>query len=88
MKCSKRSVAVAFVLFAVLLSSTIETLNARDAATATHSIVATQTAKQQCMNACRARYRDCRHKKQVSSFECQNVYQDCTRFSCDAPPPG
>jgi hypothetical protein len=88
MKCSKGSFAVVSLLFAVLLSLSIRTLNARDANLASRTFAAAQTAKQQCQNTCRARYRDCRHQKQVSSFECQNVYQDCTRFTCNVVPPG
>ena len=81
MKCSKRSVAVASLVFAVLLSSSIGTLNARDADLASRAFAAAQTAKQ-CINACRARYRDCRHMNQLPSFECRAVYQDCARYSC------
>ena len=88
MKCSKRSFAVASVLFAVLLSLGIDRLNARDADMASRDFAAALTAKQQCTNTCRARYRDCRNKKQVPSFECQNVYQDCVRYSCTGLGPG
>jgi hypothetical protein len=46
--------------------------------------VAAQTAKQsQCIRICRARYRDCQSKKQIPSFECRDVYQDCRRFTCN-----
>jgi hypothetical protein len=79
MKCSKRSFAIVSVLFAVPLSLSIGTLNARDAAV---TLAAAQTAKHQCMNTCRARYRDCRRLNQLPSFECRNVYQDCTRYAC------
>jgi hypothetical protein len=58
MKCSKRSFAVVFVLFALLLSLSTGTLNARDADLASLTFAAAQTAKQQCINTCRARYRD------------------------------
>jgi hypothetical protein len=88
MKYSKRSLAVVSVLFAALLSLNIGTLGARDADLASRSFAAAQTAKQQCMNTCRARYRDCRHQKQIPSFECQNVYQDCTRYTCTGLGPG
>ena len=84
MKCSKRWFAVVSVLFAVPLLSSTETLNARDANPAPLTLAAAQTAKQQCTNTCRARYRDCLSKKQIPSFECQSVYQDCTRFTCSA----
>jgi hypothetical protein len=80
MKCSKRSFAFVSVLFALLLV----TLNARDADLASFTFAAAQTAKQQCINTCRARYRDCRSLKQVPSFECRGIYQDCTRNTCTA----
>src|SRR5262249_23464199 len=60
-------------LFAVLLLLSIETLNARDAELASR-FAAAQTAKQQCINTCRARYRDCRRLNQLSSFECRTAY--------------
>jgi hypothetical protein len=88
MKCSKRSFAVASLLFAVLLLSSIGTLNARDAALASRTFAAAQTAKQQCLNSCRARYRDCRHMNQLPSFECRAVYQDCARYTCTGLGPG
>jgi len=88
MKCSKRSFAVVSVLFAVLPSLNIEALKARDADLAARSLAAAQTAKQPCMNTCRARYRDCRRLKQLPSFECQNVYQDCVRYTCSGLGPG
>jgi hypothetical protein len=84
MKSSKRSFAVVSIFVAVLLSSTAGTLIARDADLTPLTFTAAQTAKQQCTNTCRARYRDCLSKKQIPSFECQNVYQDCTRFTCSA----
>ena len=52
------------------------------------SVAAAQTPKQQCINACRARYHDCRRQNQVPTFECQNVYQDCVRFTCTGLGPG
>ena len=69
MKCSERSTAVVSVLFAVFPFFSTGTLNARDADLAPYSIAAAQTAKQQCTNTCRARYRDCLSKKQIPSFE-------------------
>jgi hypothetical protein len=83
MKCRKRSFVVVSILFAVLLSSSLGTLNARDADLAPLTFAAAQTAKQQCKNTCRARYRDCRSLKQIPSSECRGVYQDCTR-RCNA----
>ena len=79
MKYSKRSFAVVSVL---LLSLSAGTLNARDSDLASRTFAAAQTAKQKCMNTCRARYRDCQSKKQIPSVECQSVYQDCTRWTC------
>jgi hypothetical protein len=88
MKCSKRSFAVVTALFAVLPSLSIGTLNARDADLASRTLAAAHAAKQQCMNSCRARYRDCRRLNQLPSFECRGVYQDCTRYTCTGLGPG
>ena len=88
MKCSKRSFAVVSVIFAVLLSLSQGTLNARDADLASRTFAAAQTAKQRCINTCRARYRDCRRLNQLPSSECRGVYQDCTRYSCTGLGPG
>ncbi len=49
---------------------------------------AAQTAKQQCISNCRARYRDCRRLNQLPSSECRGIYQDCTRYSCTGLGPG
>jgi hypothetical protein len=88
MKCSKRSFAVVLVIFAVLLSLSQGILNARDAELSSRIFAATQGAKQQCINTCRARYRDCRRLNQLPSFECRGVYRDCTRYSCTGLGPG
>jgi len=88
MKCRKGLGAVVALLFTVLLSSNIRSLDAREGEIAPRTIVAAQTAKQQCMNSCHARYRDCRRQRQVPTFECQNVYQDCVRFTCTGLGPG
>jgi len=85
---SKRSFAIVSFLFAVPLSLSIGTLHARDADDASRTVAAAQTAKQQRINVCRARYRDCRRLNQLPSFECQGVYQDCTRYSCAGLGPG
>ena len=82
MECSRRSFPVVSLLFAVLLSLSSGTLNARDPDLAPRTFAAAQTAKQQCINTCRARYRDCRRLNQLPSFECRGVYQDCTRYTC------
>ena len=84
MTSNKRSFAIVSALFAVLLSSSTETLNARDADPASRAFAAAQPAKQKCVNTCRARYRSCRSLKQIPSSECRGVYQDCTRFTCNA----
>ena len=86
MKCSKRSFAVVSVLFALLLSLSTGTLNARDADLASLTFAAAQTAKRQCINTCRARYRDCLSLKQIPSSECRGIYQDCGRYTCNAGP--
>jgi len=88
MKRAKRSSAVICVLLAVPLSLSIGQLNARDADRASVTLARAQTAKQQCLNTCRARYRDCRRLNQQPSFECQGVYQDCTRYTCTGLGPG
>jgi hypothetical protein len=88
MKCIKRSFAVICVLLAVLLSLSIGRLNARDADRGSDTFVRAETAKQQCINTCRARYRDCRRLNQLPSFECRGVYQDCTRYTCTGLGPG
>jgi hypothetical protein len=88
MKCTKRWFAIVSVIFAVLLSLNIGTLNAREADVASRTFAAAHTAKQQCVNACRARYRDCRHVNQLPSFECRGIYQDCTRYTCTGLGPG
>src|ERR1700745_2694618 len=86
--CRKRSFAVVTLLCAVLLPLSAGTLHARDADDASRTFAAAQTAKQQCMNSCRARYRDCRRLNQLPSSECRGVYQDCTRYSCTGLGPG
>ena len=88
MRYSKRSFAVVLFLLSALLSLSIATLNAREADLASRAFAATHTAKQQCMNTCRARYRDCRHLNQLPSFECRGIYRDCTRYSCTGFGPG
>jgi hypothetical protein len=87
MKCRKRSFAVS-VLFALPLVFSTGTLNARDADLESLIFAAAQTANQQCINTCRARYRDCRSLKQIPFAECRGIYQDCTRYTCGAGPAG
>jgi len=83
MKCSKGLFAVVSVLFALPLSLSTGTLNAREADLASFTLAAAQTAKRQCINTCRARYHDCLSLKQIPSFECRGIYQDCTRNTCN-----
>ena len=78
MKSSKRSFAVVSVFFAFVLSLGAGTLNAGDSDPVSHTFAA----------ACRARYRDCRRLNQLPSFECRNVYEDCTRYTCTGLGPG
>jgi hypothetical protein len=87
MKRGKRSFAVVSVLFALLVSLSVGTLNARDSDLASQTFAAA-TAKQKCINNCRARYRDCQSRKQIPSFECRGNYQDCTRYTCTGKGPG
>jgi hypothetical protein len=88
MKSTKWSFAVICVLLAVPLSLSPGRLNAGNAGLASGTLVAALTAKQQCINTCRARYRDCRRLNQIPSFECRGVYQDCTRYTCTGLGPG
>ena len=88
MKCTKRSLAVICVLLAVQMSLSIGRLNAGDADRGSDTLARAETAKQQCVKTCRARYRDCRRLNQLPSFECQGVYQDCTRYACTGLGPG
>ena len=88
MTCSNWSFAVVWVLLAVFLPLNTGILKAQDAGLASPTLITVQTAKRQCMNTCRARYRDCRRLNQLPSFECRNVYQDCTRYTCTGLGPG
>ena len=88
MECCKRSFAVVSLLFAALLSPGIGPLNARDADPTPRTIVAAQSAQQQCNKTCRARYRDCRRLNQLPAFECRGVYQDCIQYTCTGLGPG
>jgi len=85
MKCSKGAVG-AIVL--VLASLGIGPLDAREAALASQIVAAAQKSNQQCLKACRARYRDCRHLKQLPLSECQGIYRDCTQYTCTGSGPG
>src|SRR5215211_4304639 len=87
MNYGKRSFATVSVLLAVYIPSIIlgtGALNARDTDLVPLTFAAAHTAKQKCINTCRARHRDCRSLNQIPSFECRNVYEDCRRFTCKA----
>jgi hypothetical protein len=87
MKSGKWSFAVV-ALPLVFLSLKIGTVDAREGDITPRTFAAAQTAKQQCINACRTRYRDCVRLKQIPSFECRGGYQDCTRYTCTGQGPG
>jgi hypothetical protein len=74
MKCRMPSIAIVPILFALLLSLSARTLNARDADLTFLTVAAAQTSHRQCMNTCRARYRDCVHLKQIPSSECVGAF--------------
>jgi hypothetical protein len=76
------------VLLAVPLFLGAGKLNAREVELSSVTLAAANTAKQQCVNACRARYRDCRRQNQLPPSECRGVYRDCTRYSCTGLGPG
>ncbi len=82
MTCSKWSLAIVFAPSALLLSLSAGPLYARDADLASRTFAVGQAAKGKCANTCRARYRECLSLKQAPSFECRDVYRDCTRLSC------
>ena len=86
MKHSTRSFAAVCVLIALVLPLSARILDAHDADLASRTFAAAQSAKQKCMDTCRARYRACQSRKEIPSFECRDTYQDCTRFTCNAAP--
>jgi hypothetical protein len=88
MKFAKWSFAVICILLAVPLSLSSGRLNAGNADLASGTLLAAQTAKQQCISTCRARYRDCLRLNLIPSFECRGVYQDCIRYTCTGLGPG
>ena len=88
MKCNGPSFTVVAILFVALLPLSSGPLNARDADNASTTFAAAQTAKQKCMNVCRSRYHDCFSLKQIASFECRGIYQDCVRYTCTGLGPG
>ena len=76
MKYGSRSLSLASISLAITLSSW-PTIEAR-ASDAAIEVAQAQGTGQQRVNTCRARYRDCRSRKQIPSFECKAIYQDCT----------
>ena len=70
---------VVLFIFLAALASPAATVKARDSDDKPPIFAAAQSSKQKQANACRARYRDCLKLNQISSFECQFVYEDCTR---------
>ena len=87
MKCTKRSFAGICMLLAVPLALSSGRLNARDADLASSTFAAARTAKHQCVNTCRARYRDCRRLNQIHRSSV-GVFTDCTRYTCTGLGPG
>jgi hypothetical protein len=77
MKSSIWTFAVVFIISTLALPAA--TVKARDADEKPLTFTAAQTDKQKRSNACRVRYRDCLKLNQIPSFECQFVYEDCTR---------
>lgn len=88
MKYLERSLMIATFSLAVFPSLSAGTLDASDDDLASLTFVAAQMPKQQCISACRVRYRDCQHLKQFPLFVCRSVYQDCIRYSCTGAGPG
>ena len=78
MKSSTWSLAVVSLFF-VAFALPPATEKTRDTDDSLLTFVATQSSKQKRMNICRARYRDCISLKQIPPYECQYVYEDCTR---------
>jgi hypothetical protein len=76
MKSSTWSFAVVTLIFAAFASPPV-TIKARAADDKPLTLAASETGKQQRANICRARYRDCLRRKQIPSFECRYIYQDC-----------
>ena len=85
MKSSKPSFAVVSALFAVLVSVSPGSLYARDAEPGSLIFAAADTARQQCIQVCRARRHSCLSLKLIPSSECRGVYQDCVNYTCNAP---
>src|SRR5262249_34963027 len=83
-----KSRAALFGAAVFALSIGQSTGRAGDADLPWRSFAAAQTAKQQCMNNCRARYRDLSLLIQLAALGCRGFSQDCTRYSCTGLGPG
>ena len=81
---------LAFLASAVVVSApaSAQQQMQRDGDLGSRTFAAAQTAKQQCIKTCRARYRDCRRLNQLPSSQCRGVYQDCARYTCSGLGPG
>jgi hypothetical protein len=78
MKSRIRWFAVVSILFAAL-ALPAAAVKAHEADGKPVALAAAQSSKQKRINACRVRYRDCLKLNQIPPFECQYIYQDCTR---------
>jgi hypothetical protein len=78
MKYSSRSLSFVSMSLAIPLSLWPAVIEARDSNAATLMLAQAQSSKGQRVNVCRARYRDCRSRKEIPTFECKAIYQDCT----------
>jgi hypothetical protein len=88
MRYNKQSFPIFAVLFLAFMPSNSGASDARDPDNASIIVASAHTAKQKCINLCRDRYRACFSLKQIPSFECRGVYQDCVRYSCTGLGPG
>jgi hypothetical protein len=79
MKYSTWSFPVVSILLAVSPLLSPASLEAHDTDSAGLILAQAPSSKQHRINVCRARYRDCLSRKEIPSFECKAVYQDCTR---------
>ncbi len=73
---------IPLLLIAVLMTSWIGPSHAQEREQPL-AVAAKPSAKQQCLNTCRVRYRDCLSLKQIPSAQCRGVYQDCSRIACN-----
>ena len=89
MKSTKLKFAIVLVIFPWCCCHRVQKQTMRATPISLHLVsLLAQTVNKQCINTCRARYRDCRRLNRVPSFECRGVYQDCTRYACTGLGPG